>query len=527
MSLPAVNASVVPDVFAVYTPTALEVRLEVAADLGPGATCSCQLPNSFLAADVSPSLTRRLQTGDPAGDGHVAAELRRRDGTVTPLAPEVRPREFYSGCAVVRHGQCVDAVCGTALHAGDAVVFRFANLHSPWVANQEECVYVAVDGQTPEALPTFRVLPGEAEVVRLIAPSVVRPGECFSLRLVTLDRYHNRSRSTCRDVTVRTDAGDAVAEGLSFTGACTVPVTLDAPGVHRFHALGVRSNPVLVSPDATPVYWGDLHSHSDMSVDAVGHENYAYAEEVSGLEFCAVCDHGAVTHPDNWARAQARARAADRPGRFVPILAYELNLGYHLNLYFPDLEGEMVAVGTAGDSCPVPGAVEALLERRPEILTQLHHTGVQFGVTDMRETFPPTTRLLEIYSQHGQSETYNPDHVLAYENVRRMGPGKVSMLSIDGPYYARDAWALGQRFATMGSSDDHFAQPGKCHCAVTAVRAPTLDRESLMAALGAGACYATTGERILLAFSIGEVGMGGTVRRPSGGQALPCRLSVH
>lgn len=527
MTTPRIEASITPQVFPVYATTHLDVQVDVLADIPAGSTLSCQLPNSFLAAKISQSVVCTLQTENPHEEGFVQIILKPAEGTSRVLKPHIRKREFYSGCDIVRHGQCLDVCFDHTLTSGDRVIFHYANMHSPWVANQTEQVYVAIDGQTPETSPTFRVLPGPASYVRAIAPSVVRPGEAFRLLLVSLDAYHNISSTSYPSTTVTTMDGEPVAESPSFCGRCEVEMTLTTPGMYRLCALDVLSNPIRVSATHDKVYWGDLHSHSDMSVDAVGYDNYQYAQDASGLDFCAVSDHGAVTHPFNWERTKMRAAAADKPGRFLPILAYELNLGYHLNLYFPDLEGEMVDVPYAGDSAPDADSLAKLLDTYPGIITQLHHTGIQFALTDMTKEYHSSTKLFEIYSQHGQSEMYNPDHVLSYENCRREQQTKFFPIGLDGPYYARDAWATGKRFFSIGSSDDHFSQPGKCHFSLTGIRAPELTREALFNSMHTGQCYATTGERILLDFSINDTPMGATLSLKKTSKPLTFHLEVH
>ncbi len=528
-STTSVQTDIEPKIFPVYSPTAVIVAVAVCEPLDAGSRISCQLPNSFLAAKVSAGNTCRLQTEAPDAPGYSEAVLL-RDSDLSGSARlplEIAPREFYSGCPVVRHGQCVTVQAPEALVPGDRLEFRFANMTSPWVANQEERVYVAVNDLPVADPPTFRVLPDETEYVRLIAPSQAKSGEAFPLLIVGLDAFHNRSRTTYSQVRVRTTTGETVAENLAFTGSIRTHVTLPENGVFRLEALGALSNPIRIGEAVPPIYWGDLHSHSDMSVDAVGHDNYAYAREVSGLDLCAVCDHGAVTHPHNWERAKQRAAAADAPGKFLPILAYEINLGYHLNIYFPNLEGEMMPMKSTGDSCPGDEVAREFLDRHPEAITQLHHTGVQFAPTDMTQSYHPTTRLLEIYSMHGQSEYASADHVLSYEHARYHSPDRTAMTSLDGPYYARDAWANGRRFATMASSDDHFAQPGKCQSAITAIGASELSREAVFDALRSGRCYGTTGERILLDFTVNGEPMGSCIELPRNDGALSFNLEIH
>jgi hypothetical protein len=144
----------------------------------------------------------------------------------------------------------------------------------------------------------------------------------------------------------------------------------------------------------------------------------------------------------------------------------------------------------------------------------------------MRDPFFPQTRVIEIYSHWGESEYYNPDHALSYENNRIRYPETRITISGRGPYYARDAWAEGKRFMTIGSSDDHFGQGGKAHRGVTAVYSPMLTREAIFDQMRAGTCYATTGERILLEFQLNGQPMGSQVTaRP--GESLEFTFEVY
>jgi hypothetical protein len=77
----------------------------------------------------------------------------------------------------------------------------------------------------------------------------------------------------------------------------------------------------------------------------------------------------------------------------------------------------------------------------------------------------------------------------------------------------------------IGSSDEHSGQGGRCHGGVAAVFAEELTREGLFDAIRARRCYATTGERILVDFSVDGVGMGGEAAREKGAE-LPVRLAV-
>ena len=118
----------------------------------------------------------------------------------------------------------------------------------------------------------------------------------------------------------------------------------------------------------------------------------------------------------------------------------------------------------------------------------------------------PLRPALEIYSGHGQSELFDPQDLLAHEQV-----AWTSSRSADGPHYARDAWAVGKVLGVVAGSDNHQAQPGLPSLGLTAVLAPELTREAIFDAIAARRTYATTGARLLMDFKLEDVQMGGEV----------------
>lgn len=528
-----------PPVFDVYQPVTLHIHLRPRTELQTGSVVACQLPNSFLAFRISQSHTQRLQTQDPSAPHHVSVSA--QSGATLDVA--IKPLELFTGDrGQCRHGQRVIAwVKDGVVPAGSEVVFTFARMYTPWVANQEERFLVTIDGVEVEPWPTFRVRPGPAVWHRVIAPSCVRPGEPFRVLLVSLDEYDNVSRSEYAGVTLSVEGGPDLAGDLSFAGRTELEVSLPRPGVYRLIAsppfsngglaqgqtvAGVRSNPVRITEKPTGPYWGDLHIHTHISADAVGNEPYPYARDVSGLDFAAVADHANAHLPEQWERIKQWAREHDEPGRFVTILGYEGGVAgkrYHHNVYYPDLEVDfhdgMFQRGSNRDET-------ALRKHLTEhgALSQLHQSGT--CATDMREPYFECTRLLEIYSHWGQSECFNPDHALAYEANRVRNPETRLTLSGRGPFYARDAWALGKRYMTIASSDDHFGQGGKAHRGITGVYAAGLTRDDIFAGLCCGACYATTGERIILDFRVDDLPMGSELAVALG-EELTFTVEVH
>ena len=541
MRTPEFDCRVEPAVFQPYTPVTVRVHITIRTSLTNGTVISCQLPNSFLAFRQSQSHTQVLQVDDVSAHHFVSARLLREQRGASFRVSTERREHLTGDRGEVRHGQRVFCrLSGRGLTAGETVVITFANMVSPWVANQQERILVAIDGAPIEPWPTVRVVGGSAVWHRLIVPSCARPGEVFRVLLVSLDKYDNVSTSHFSRTRLAFENGAIIEDAVAFTGSFETRTSIAESGVYRLVADGLRgadylasgyqsesvvSNPIQISTNPEGPYWGDLHAHTLMSADAVGNEPYEYARDVSGLDFAGVCDHSNAHLPENWKRIKQWAADFYDPGRFVTILGFEGGSlkGVHHNLYYRNADEEIVD-GFESESTRYPDAVFRDHLEKHEVLSQLHQSGT--CSTDMRNEYYPQTRLIEIFSSWGQSEYYNPDHALSYEINRVRYPETRLTISGRGPYYARNAWAEGKRYVTVASSDDHFGQPGKAHRGIAGVLSPSLDRESVFDSLKAGRCYGTTGERLLIDFRLNRMPMGSEVCVKKGDE-LCFTVEVH
>jgi hypothetical protein len=287
--------------------------------------------------------------------------------------------------------------------------------------------------------------------------------------------------------------------------------------------LNAASNAMQVH-DVAPslrIYWGDLHSHSEYSFDAVGDRPFHYARFISGLDFYALTDHswppdadGTTTGLSEFTWKAYGAATDDNyvPGSFVTLHAYECSMdgpyGHH-NVYFRDVQGPLHYARShilpEAHTSTLPDIWASL--KAGEALTIPHHTG-KFppGIvfTPQNDEF---RRNFEIYSGHGLSERFDPDHPLAFEKSDFTSDSE----SVHFPSYAQDAWKLGLRLSTIAATDDHYSQPGKPHWGATAVLAQELTRDGVFRALHDRRTYATTGSRIILDFTLNGMPMGSVV----------------
>lgn len=510
--------------------------------IATGGGIRVELPDPWHSGPRNSAL--RLQATDPSGDYYVASHASREGVRLATyveyqenaeLAKNPRPsldgrfeRFVYVVRVVVEEGE---------LRAGDIlrVVYGETGGGSPGyrassVTTGPMPVMMAVDSDGSSrfklhaARPTMRVLPGKPVEMQFHAPSIVAEGETLNLLVSLVDGESNPTDVPASiSLSVLTGTADlpehvAIPRGkgyVEFQGKATGSGVLRLKAAAAEWGLTAKANPVDVrtEPVGRRIYWGDTHSHTHYSWDGVGDDAFDYGRYTSGLDFYAMTDHAMLPdeegtrglHEDQWEEYVAEVEAHHAPHRFVTIPAYECSFGPpygHHNVYFRDHPGPLVYNKTS----TLPELWKLL--KAGHALTIPHHTGkfprgVEFSVQndELRRNF-------EIYSAHGLSEAYNPEHPLAFEQSDFTS----ASTSVQAPTFAQDVWIKGYAFSTIASSDDHRAHPGQPHYGLAAVQAVELTRDAVFQALYDRHTYGTTGAKIILEFALDGAPMGQRVR---------------
>lgn len=367
--------------------------------------------------------------------------------------------------------------------------------------------------------PSIEAVAGKPVYAQIHAPSNAVPGEPMTCRVALLDKEFNPAAGPA-------NIALSYPEGLSGPETTTVyrdhfwsefDVTPESTGVVRVSGTWeeedreLLGNPTEVTaemPDRQ-LYWGDLHSHTHFSWDGVGRDAFNYARYTTSLDFYAMTDHAMAGSPDwsrglnnsMWDEYHKLTHLNHAPGEFVTLHAYECSFGNpfgHHNVYFRDVPDpfvyprqstlpELYETMAAGDALAIP-----------------HHTGKFPGNVDLTIHDPERRRNFELYSGHGLSEAYNPEHPLAFEKSKFTSDST----SAKGPANIQDAWRLGLRLSAIGSSDDHRAQPGNAMYGLAAIRAESLTRNDIFQGLYDRHTYATTGVKTILHFDVNGTPMG-------------------
>lgn len=439
-------------------------------------------------------------------------------------------------------------VVGRALEPGERLRLVYgageAMAISDSHAEAESRFWFAVDGDgdgvrglVPDS-PSVDVLPGPAVRLELHLPGVARPGEEVRAVAALLDRAGNagvtfegellisgdkRWPVTPERLTITAEAHGLVEftftlpedgpEGILRIGAGAVSTEADAD--RRGGRLMTLSNPMLVSRDAPRIQWADLHGHSNLS-DGTGTPEafYDYARRAARLDVAALTDHDhwgvefLDQHPALWERINTAVRAADEPGTFTALLAYEWTSWLHGHRHVVSFEA---ADTETADALPLLSSIDEDYDDPDELwaglrgrdaLTFAHHSAG--GPVATNWSFPPDPVLepvTEIASVHGSSEAWDSPGLI-YRPLRGN--------------FVRDVLDAGYPLGFIGSGDSHDGHPGLAHLysptgGLAAILAEHNERGELLEAMRARRTYATNGPRIVVDAHLAGAPMGSDI----------------
>ena len=461
-------------------------------------------------------------------------------------------------------GQHVRLTVRDSLPAGDTIVLTYGDRRAGGpgirmtlaaVRQWFRILYLPPDDsgarEVIAAPPYVDLLPENPQSLDVLAPSRVRRGEKFTLVVKAVDAHGNTAGPPTDPATISPINGVDLSTAIALderdrAARCTdVVLTEQMPPVARLRIV-VRhpeiessgsSNPVEVLhtvDDSECIYWGDLHAHTSHG-HAYGEidDLYHYARDEARLDFVAHVEHytraGEWLHPwwrrrypdchtvadfveRSWQERLEQARRFDDPGKFVPLLGFEwAHTTGHLNGFFPGLEAPLVYPTSFRDPAMTPVHLKGLLKDQNWFGVP-HHTAFPLGRGTLGgfrwEHFDPETMpCVEIASKQGNGEYFGAPHA-----ALPMGVGGT----------VREGLARGLRFGFVGATDTNIARPGSFTAqekrqrlpGLTAVFAPSLEREAIYNAIRKRRCYATLGGRPILRFTINGAFMGESLQLP-------------
>lgn len=265
--------------------------------------------------------------------------------------------------------------------------------------------------------------------------------------------------------------------------------------------------PVPVSGDAPDtdyeVYYGYLHSHTNVSFDAWQSgsdgpkEAYRYAREEGGLDWFGVSDHAEYISTfvwnNEWKLLKARADEANEPGQFVALRGFE---------YSNPLYGHSVVFNTdrfvSAFGAPTQRAFYRWLRRHEGAIATFNHPGDydDLGIEFYHWAYYPKVDPMYI----GQEKLQSGDNFGAYS----IGYG--GELS-----YLEEALRAGWHLGAFSAQDNHSNGWGTIDDNRTGVLATELTRAAIIDAISKRRFFATTDVNLELSFQINGQEMGSVI----------------
>jgi hypothetical protein len=440
---------------------------------------------------------------------------------------------------------------GRELREGETILLHYgagpAQAAADIYAERESRFWFKVDGDGDGVAglvadpPAVEVHPGPATRLTATLASAARPGGKVRLSLAALDGMANAWPRIEGVILLKSEpAGLPLPESVEMTegdrGCVELELTAEKPGIFRVRAdleigdetVSALSNPLRIAAGISPLFWGDLHGHSNYS-DGTGlpEDYFRYARDVASLDLIVLTDHDHFgipfldAAPELWEEIREEVRSVHQPGRFVALLGFEWTswLYGHRHVVYFDGEGDVLS--SVGAETTTPRELWDALQGR-EALTFAHHSaGGPVAVDWSFVPDPSIEPVTEVSSVHGSSEAWDSP-----SRIRGAIPGNS----------VRDQLDRGLVFGFVGSGDSHDGHPGHAHLTpsagyrrarpdlrgenrgermgnggLAAIRAPELTPAALLESLRSRRVYATSGPRIWLATSLAGRTMGSTI----------------
>lgn len=243
------------------------------------------------------------------------------------------------------------------------------------------------------------------------------------------------------------------------------------------------------------IFRGDLHRHTDISVDGAGDGSlidlYRYALDAAKLDYILVGDHNSGNDDEySWWRTQKSNDLFYLPGHFVPLYGYERSVNYpngHRNVAFARRGVRTLPISAEENNGKVNSGpiVYPYLRQNGGVGTS-HSLATSQG-TDWRDNDPELEPIAELYQ--GYHASYE------YEGAPRAeSPGKLRV--IHGRYqpegFIWNAWAKGLKLGVQSSSD-HIST----HVSYACLLSEAFTREGLIEAMKKRHSYAATDNLII------------------------------
>lgn len=368
----------------------------------------------------------------------------------------------------------------------------------------------------------------QLENIRILTPSVVQKNKRFDVVLRFEDAFGNLT-ANCEEGTLIELTHEHLRENLNWklfvpeTGFLTLPnIYFNEEGVYTItlnnlkNQRSYRSAPIRCTADAqTNICWGLLHGESER-VDST--ENIEtclrHFRDEKAMQFFSVSpfESQEETPNDIWKSITQNINEFNEDDRFTSLLGFqwygeEEEEGLRQFIYLKDNKAILRKKDVKNNS--LKKIYKSISPR--EVISIPSFTMAKGLGSNFEHFYPEFERVVEIYNAWGSSEcTSKLGNKLPIEGPGRAGIKEWANGSIQSALkrnfrFGFVGGGLDDRgvFADFYDNEQEQYSPG-----ITAIITDNQSREGIMAALYNRSCYATTGARIILDYSLAGVGMG-------------------
>ncbi len=364
--------------------------------------------------------------------------------------------------------------------------------------------------------------------IRMIAPSIVFKNSRFDVFIRFEDSFGNLTGNAPEGTLIELSY-DQLRENLNWklfvpeTGFLTLPnLYFNEVGVYRIRLRNLQtgqeyfSSPIkCLAEEEDQLFWGILHGESKRLQKAETIESVLrHFRDDHAFQFYATSfpEDASETSNDDWKLISNQVSEFNEEERFVTMLGFQWSGE-------PSVEGVRHFI-YAKDNKPILRKKDAKMNSLKKIYKS--HTPKEVlaipcltmgkGYSYNFENFHPEfERVVEIYSAFGSQECLAkkgnnyPLKALSKKGISEVDEGSIRKALLSGCRFGFVAGGLVTHgvYKDFGLEDQEIYNSG-----LTAIFAKDYSRDSIFQALYKRRCYATTGARIIVAFSVAGAPMG-------------------
>ncbi len=364
--------------------------------------------------------------------------------------------------------------------------------------------------------------------IRLITPSLVAKNRRFDIMVRFEDRYNNLTGNAPEGTLIELSY-EHLRDNLSWklfvpeTGFLSLPnLYFNEAGVYRIQLRNLTngtlfySSPIKCLPESDKsIFWGLFHGETERfdSLDEI-ESLLRYFRDDRALNFFASSsfESAEATTPEQWKHVSTQIAEFNEEGRFTTFLGFQW-------AGEPEEEGLRHFIYSK-DSKPIlrkkdskSNALKKIYRSHTvkDLLAIPCFTMGQSSAYDFHDFEPDFDRAVEIYNAWGSSEcpqkegNLRPILAESKKGIAESPAGSVRAALNQNCRFGFVAGGLDDRgvYEPCYPNEQVQYSPG-----LTAIIAADQSREGFIQALQQRSCYATTGERIVLGFSIAGGSMG-------------------